>query len=144
MKILHFDCFAGISGDMALGALVDLGVDPEALLRELNKFGIPGWRLTFRRDERGGISGLHADVQLEGRTDHIAHSEAAPDEAHAHSHDGTGPHCHGEAHAHRHDGIRPHCHDEAHAHRHDGTEPHCHDEAHLHRHDGTGPHHHDE
>lgn len=64
MSTLHFDCFAGISGDMALGALVDLGIEPEALRQELGKLGLAGWQLRFHRDHRGGISGTHAVVEL--------------------------------------------------------------------------------
>ena len=37
MKVIYFDCFAGISGDMILGSLIDLGLDPEALAIELRK-----------------------------------------------------------------------------------------------------------
>ncbi|MDR1058659.1 MAG: LarC family nickel insertion protein, partial [Treponema sp.] len=54
MKILHFDCHGGISGDMTLGALVDLGVDPDELRGELEKLGREGWKLEFRREERNG------------------------------------------------------------------------------------------
>ncbi|MDR2786575.1 MAG: nickel pincer cofactor biosynthesis protein LarC [Treponema sp.] len=75
MKVLHFDCYAGISGDMALGALVDLGVDPERLRSELAKLGVEGWKLDFAEDERGGLRGLHAAVELEGETGHIARDE---------------------------------------------------------------------
>ncbi|MDR1046252.1 MAG: LarC family nickel insertion protein, partial [Treponema sp.] len=66
MKTLHFDCFAGISGDMCLGALVDLGVDREALTAELRKLGLEGWKLRFEQDQRNGITGLHAVVDIEG------------------------------------------------------------------------------
>ncbi|WP_162511137.1 nickel insertion protein [Treponema endosymbiont of Eucomonympha sp.] len=48
MKTLHFDCFAGISGDMTLGALVGMGVDQEYLMQELGKLGVSGWELEFR------------------------------------------------------------------------------------------------
>jgi uncharacterized protein (TIGR00299 family) protein len=75
LKTLHFDCFAGISGDMTLGALVDLGLDPDILREELHKLPINGWNLEFHRDERGGISGTHGVVNLEGETGHIAHDE---------------------------------------------------------------------
>ncbi len=64
MKTLHFDCFAGISGDMTLGALVDLGVDPEVLQRELEKLGLSGWNLSFVRADRNGITGMRALVHL--------------------------------------------------------------------------------
>jgi uncharacterized protein (TIGR00299 family) protein len=65
LKTLHFDCFAGISGDMTLGAFVDLGVDPDELRRELGKLGLEGWKLELSRDERNGISGIRAVVQDE-------------------------------------------------------------------------------
>ena len=65
MKTLHFDCFAGISGDMTLGALVDLGVAPAALLEDLRKLGVKGWDLTFHKEERCGITGTRAVVTLD-------------------------------------------------------------------------------
>jgi uncharacterized protein (TIGR00299 family) protein len=65
MKTLHFDCFAGISGDMTLGALVDLGVDPEELRAELSKLGFGGWKLEFSGDTRCGITGTRAHVVIE-------------------------------------------------------------------------------
>ncbi|GHV76437.1 UPF0272 protein [Spirochaetia bacterium] len=74
MKTLHFDCFAGISGDMALGAFEDLGVPPDTLHTELGKLGLGGWALRFERDQRGGITGTHAVVDLGGSTDHHSHT----------------------------------------------------------------------
>jgi uncharacterized protein (TIGR00299 family) protein len=70
MKTLHFECFAGISGDMTLGAFVDLGVDPDTLIAELKKLGLTGWALHFERDERCGITGTHALVHLHAPAGH--------------------------------------------------------------------------
>ena len=68
-RILYYDCSAGISGDMHLGAMVDLGVPPEHLETELRKLGVAGWRLRFARDSRKGIGGTRADVLLDGEPD---------------------------------------------------------------------------
>jgi hypothetical protein len=64
-RTLYYDCSAGISGDMHLGAMVDLGVPPEHLETELRKLGLAGWRLQFTRDSRKGIGGTRCDVLLD-------------------------------------------------------------------------------
>ena len=43
MKIIGYDCFSGISGDMNLGAMIDLGVDKTYLIDELKKLNLNGW-----------------------------------------------------------------------------------------------------
>jgi uncharacterized protein (TIGR00299 family) protein len=65
MRILYYDCFAGISGDMNLGAMIDLGVDPEYLKTELQKLNIEGFHLEVQEDIRRGISGTKATVVIE-------------------------------------------------------------------------------
>jgi pyridinium-3,5-bisthiocarboxylic acid mononucleotide nickel chelatase len=65
VKILYYDCFAGISGDMNLGALIDLGVDAAWLEQELGKLGISGFRLRVEKDSRKGISGTRAEVIID-------------------------------------------------------------------------------
>jgi pyridinium-3,5-bisthiocarboxylic acid mononucleotide nickel chelatase len=62
--LLYFDCFAGICGNMVLGAMVDLGVPEDHLRSELAKLGLSGYTLAFSRGERKGISGTRADVEL--------------------------------------------------------------------------------
>lgn len=62
MKILYYDCFAGISGDMNLGAMLDLGVDQKYLLKELGKLSIGAYKLKVYKDKRGGITGTKVDV----------------------------------------------------------------------------------
>jgi pyridinium-3,5-bisthiocarboxylic acid mononucleotide nickel chelatase len=63
-RILYYDCFSGICGDMNLAALVDLGVPEDHLRAELGKLGLGGWRLRFSPDSKMGIHGTRADVDL--------------------------------------------------------------------------------
>jgi len=63
MKTLYFDCFAGCSGDMILGALVSAGVEPRALLEQLALLGVQGWKIDFDRVDRSGISATYARVE---------------------------------------------------------------------------------
>lgn len=65
MRILYFDCFSGISGDMTLGALIDCGVDGEALRAELKKLGVDGYSLEITRKQKNGIEGCDVDVRAE-------------------------------------------------------------------------------
>ena len=63
MNIAYLDCFSGISGDMVLGAWLDLGL-PAPLLRGIFKeLDLPPFRLRIRREERGGLSGFRVTVQ---------------------------------------------------------------------------------
>lgn len=64
MRILYYDCFAGISGDMNLGAMIDLGVDPEFLREELRKIEIGSYEIEVKRDQRRGIFGTKVEVIL--------------------------------------------------------------------------------
>lgn len=64
MKVLYYDCFSGISGDMHLGAMIDLGVDPGHLLEQLKLLKLKGYEVQFNRDRRKGISGMRVDVLL--------------------------------------------------------------------------------
>lgn len=63
MKTLYFDCFAGASGDMILGALVSAGVDPQALTEQLQMLGVGGWQVNFEKVDRSGIGATYARVQ---------------------------------------------------------------------------------
>src|SRR6266571_5635668 len=63
MKTLYFDCFAGASGDMILGALVGAGVEPAALVEQVELLGIGGWQIDFEKVDRSGISATYAKVK---------------------------------------------------------------------------------
>ena len=56
MKLLYLDCFAGISGDMFLGALLDLGVPADQLRAELAKLSLPGYTLSTLRVVKQNIT----------------------------------------------------------------------------------------
>ena len=79
MRILYYDCFAGISGDMNLGAMIDLGVDAAYLESELQKLNIEGFHLKITKDLRRGISGTKAEVIVENPDNekhrHLRHVE---------------------------------------------------------------------
>ncbi len=64
MKIAYFDCFSGISGDMTLGALVDLGLEQGYLESELLKLKLDGYKLSFMNVKKHGISGTKAQIDL--------------------------------------------------------------------------------
>jgi hypothetical protein len=67
MRGLYLDCFSGISGDMLLGALVDLGVDAGRLRSQLGRLRLPGWRLTASRVTRAHLGATKVDVAVSGR-----------------------------------------------------------------------------
>ena len=101
MKIAYFDCFSGISGDMTLGALVDVGVDPGVLKAELSKLKLDAeFVLDFEKASKHHISGTRAVVRLtesgQGDVNRTDKSSEGTD-AHNHSHD----HAH-ETHQHSH------------------------------------------
>jgi len=75
MKTLYFDCFAGASGDMILGALVAAGVDKAKLLEQLSLLKVDGFAVDFVTVEKSGLSALHARVQTahEHKHRHLSH-----------------------------------------------------------------------
>ncbi len=98
MKILYYDCFAGISGDMNLAAMVDLGVDAAYLAAELGKLGLEQeFELKISEAIRQGIRGTRADVLLFNRE-----TLHAKEHAHGHEHHDHAHHDHGHEHEHEH------------------------------------------
>jgi len=75
MKLLYLDCFAGISGDMLLGALLDLGVSEELLRRELAKLSLQGYRIQTRRVTRQHLAATKFDCIAEDQHDHRSYSD---------------------------------------------------------------------
>ena len=65
MKVAYFDCFSGISGDMTLGALLDLGVPEGFLLDELKKLPVSGYSFQISREKRGSLGGVRVVIRVE-------------------------------------------------------------------------------
>ncbi|MGI6706403.1 MAG: nickel pincer cofactor biosynthesis protein LarC [Clostridia bacterium] len=110
MKVLYFDCFSGISGDMTLGALLDLGISQQEFLNALKKLNLDDeYEIVFQKSVKNGISGLDVKVKLRENHDEDAHQTM---------HEMTVSHQHEEGH-HHHD----HHHDH---HSHNGHYHHSH------------------
>ena len=73
MKILYLDCFAGISGDMLLGALIDLGVSEDSLRNELAKLSLSDYSITTRRVIKQSITATKFDCHAEHESHHHTH-----------------------------------------------------------------------
>ena len=82
MRALYFDCFSGISGDMTIGALLDLGLGFDYLKTELRKLPVEGYELRMSRVTRSNLSAMKFDVVMHG-ADHADHSY----EHHHHHHE---------------------------------------------------------
>jgi uncharacterized protein (TIGR00299 family) protein len=67
---IYFDCFSGISGDMALGALLDVGLPLDALRIELDKLQLDGWSIDTERGMRRYLSGTRALVHAPEQATH--------------------------------------------------------------------------
>src|SRR5580704_16849672 len=106
MKILYLDCISGISGDMTVGALTDLGVKPSTFEWELSKLDIGDFHMHFERKQSQAIEGIKFGIH-EGAThtheqdEEEGHGHSHHHEEHAHSH-GHEHHHHGEEHGHHH------------------------------------------
>lgn len=87
MKILYFDCFSGISGDMTIGALIDAGGDPDHLKKELTKLKIEDeYELKIKKIVKNGITATKFDVVLANEVHQHSHGDHHHHD-HDHSHD---------------------------------------------------------
>jgi len=104
MKILYYDCFAGISGDMNLGAMLDLGIEADYLKSELSKLPVNGYTLQITRDIRKGISGTRVNVMI----DEQRLLRVDPGQLHNHEHEHPHDHEHFHDHEHPHTNLQAH------------------------------------
>lgn len=108
-RLVYFDCASGASGDMLLGALVDLGLPLDALTAELAKVPLQGYRLESRKVQRSGLQATKVDVVI---ADHPAEHGHPHSPSHRH-----GGHGHDHGHDHGHEDAHAPAHDHGHSHR---------------------------
>ena len=117
-RVLFLDCFSGISGDMTVGALCDLGVKPSTFEWELAKLEIGDFHMHFERDKRQNVEGVKFGIHAGSTHTHEQDDEDEPPQAHAHEHE----HEHGEHEEHHHhhheDEHEHHAHEHDHGHEH--------------------------
>ena len=137
-NILYFDIKSGISGDMTIASLLDLGVDQDKFLKELKKLNLGGYEIKISTVQKNGITATDFKVVLENEThpdnvetDHHDHNHSAG--SHEHQHEGgckgCGKHDHSAAeHSHSHHehshSYHEHSHEEGHSHSHSSDHVH--------------------
>lgn len=129
MRILYYDCFCGISGDMNLAALIDLGVPKEYLMQELSKINLNSeYEIKIERSAKLGITGTRVDVILKDRLNHKTDisEKASHGHNHEHSHESSDDQQHHSENNHSHQHNHDHSHG-GHVHNHEQTCEHCHD-----------------
>lgn len=149
-KTLYLECSSGISGDMAVAALLDLGTPEEKAAREaavlevLGSLPVQGFEIRISRVTKSGLDACDFDVVLDAAHENHDHDmEYLYGHLHGENHD-RGDSC-ADAHVRTHEGgahahVRTHSHE--HTHSHDGGHDHVHAHAHAHRHDHAHAHEH--
>ena len=117
---LYLECYSGISGDMTVAALLDLGADQQVLMEGLESLNMHGYQLKIGRVKKNGIDACDFDVILD-------------EPEHHHDHDHEHHHDHDHDHEHHHDHEHEHPHDHEHEHHHDHEHEHHHHHDHVHR-----------
>jgi pyridinium-3,5-bisthiocarboxylic acid mononucleotide nickel chelatase len=104
MRIAYLDCFAGISGDMFLGALLDAGLDPKILHEVVAALNLKA-TLKIEKVDRSGISSTKVHVYEGEKLAEVANHAAQHTHAHehTHSHEHSHSHTHKDSHSHAHE-----------------------------------------
>ena len=117
---LYLECYSGISGDMTVAALLDLGADEQILRKALASLPVGGFEIAVTRKVKSGLDVSDFDVILDAEHENHDH-----DMEYLHGHEDGGVHTHEHYH-----------HDHSHEHHHDHEHGHHHDHGHHHEHRG--------
>ena len=157
MNSLYLECETGISGDMIVAALLDLGADEQVLRDALKGIQDDGFSIEISRVERGGISCCDFRVNLDEAHEnhdhdmdylygHLHGTASSEEDQHLHDHEMAHVHSHAhthstsEEHHHSHEHTHEHSHEHAHEHAHEHSHEHAHEHAHEHTHEHSHEH----
>ena len=132
-RFLYLECKSGISGDMTVACLLDLGVDETFFNAALQSLGIEGVRWEITKRDKNGIMASDFAVIIDEDDIHassLAHHHHQHDHDHDHDHDSDGHH-HNHAHGSDHHHHHHHHHDDGHDHDHDDAHSHHHEHRNL-------------
>lgn len=155
-RILYMECYSGISGDMTVASLLDLGGDREVMLEGLKSLDVSGYTIEIGRTKKCGIDACDFNVVLEQENfhhhehdhghEHHHNHEHYHDHEHHHGHETEHKHVHSDeeehahAHEHSHEVHHEHSHEYEHNHEHEVEHGHCHEHEHNHYHETYGSH----
>lgn len=137
-RILYMECYSGISGDMTVASLLDLGGDREVMLEGLKSLNVSGYSIKIGRTKKCGIDACDFNVVLEQEHehhhDHEHQLEHYHDHEHGNNHEHNHRHEHNHEHSHEHEIDHGHCHSLDHEHNHEADDSHGHHVHHSHEH----------
>lgn len=151
-QTVYLECNSGISGDMTVAALLDLGADEQVLRNVLKTIPDQNFSVEISRVKKSGIECCDFCVKLDGEYENHDHDmeylhghEEGHSYEHRHGHEEGHSHEHRHGHEERHSHEHSHGHEEWHSHEHGHEEGYSHEHGHVHKdrydHDCEGEHH---
>lgn len=115
-KVLYLECYSGISGDMTVGALLDLGADKEELLRQIHTLPLEGYDIKISRVIKSGLDCCDFRVILDEKYENHDHDieYLYGHKEHNHEHEHSHEHSHSHEHEHEHNHEHEHSHEHTH------------------------------
>ena len=110
MKTLYLDLASGISGDMFIAALIDLGLDAAGLDQELRKLQLGGYHLHVNRGHKQSIAGIRFEVHMEAHHEHAHGPDHHPNPEHDHERSSGHTHPENLSTGHQHEHLQGHGH----------------------------------
>ena len=128
-KTLYLECYSGISGDMTVAALLDLGADQKVLMSGLDSLVVNGYHIVISRKTKSSIDACDFDVILE---DSLTTAEHTHEHDSDHKHDYSDEHQREHSHDHQEEDLHHHQHGHSHDHQGENSQDHQHGHSHDH------------